>query len=88
MPSTTLELLKGAWTASAGTLEPAYRQRVFPDRLSQMQCESRLMRAGLLFPETEDGQAPFRRIWNPDMRYVPKSESWSVGLLQHQKGAI
>ena len=53
-------------------------QRVFPDRLSQMQCEYHMMRAGLLFPETEDGLAPFQRKWNPDMRYVPKWESWSV----------
>ena len=72
MPSPSLELLKGAWTASAGTLEPAYMQRVIPDRLSQMHCEYRMIRADLLFPETEDRLAPFQRTWNPDMRYVPK----------------
>jgi hypothetical protein len=72
MPSTTLDLLKGAWTASAGTLTPAYLQRVFPDRLTQMQGEYRLIRAGLLFPETEDGLAPFQRKWNPLMRYVSR----------------
>ena len=70
MPAAPLERLKEAWTASAGTLEPAYRQRVFSHRLSQMTCGYRMMRAGLLFPETEDGLAPFQRTWNPDRRYV------------------
>jgi hypothetical protein len=72
MATNTLELLKCAWTASAGMLEPAYVQRVFPDRLVQMQCEYRLIRGGLLFPETEDGLAPFQRKWNPDLRYLPR----------------
>jgi hypothetical protein len=53
-------------------LEPAYVQRVFPDRLVQMQCEYRLIRGGLLFPETEDGLAPFQRKWDPLMRYLPR----------------
>lgn len=72
MATQTLELLKGAWTASAGTLEPAYIQKVFPDRLTQMQCEYRMIRAGLLFPEAEDGLAPFQRKWNPNIRYLAK----------------
>ncbi len=72
MSTQTLELLKGAWTASAGTIEPAYIQSVFPDRLIQMQCEYRMIRGGLLFPETEDGLAPFQRKWNPQMRYLPR----------------
>jgi hypothetical protein len=46
MPTQTLALLKGAWTVRAGTLEPAYLQRVFPDRLSQMQWGYRVIRAG------------------------------------------
>jgi hypothetical protein len=72
MPTNTLELLKSAWTASAGTLKPAYIQKVFPDHLTQMQCEYRMIRGGLLFPEAEDGLAPFQRKWNPDIRYLPK----------------
>ena len=72
MATNTLELLKSAWTAHVGMLEPAYVQRVFPDRLVQMQCEYRLIRGGLLFPETEDGLAPFQRKWDPLMRYLPR----------------
>jgi hypothetical protein len=72
MATNTLELLKSAWTASAGMFEPAYVQNVFPDRLVQMQCEYRLIRGGLLFPETEDGLAPFQRKWDPLMRYLPR----------------
>lgn len=72
MSTTTLDLLKAAWIASAGPLEPAYMQSVFPDRLSQIQCEFRMIRAGLLVPETEDGLAPFQRKWDPDMRYVSR----------------
>ena len=72
MPTTTLDILKGAWAASAGMLEPAYMQSVFPDHLSQMQCEYRMIRAGLLFPEIEDGLAPFQRKWDPRMRYLPR----------------
>ena len=72
MPAQTLELLKAAWAASAGMEEPAYLQSVFPDRLVQMQCEYRMIRGGLLFPETEDGLALFQRKWNPLMRYLPR----------------
>jgi len=72
MSTNTLDLLKGAWAASAGMLEPAYLQSVFPDHLTQMQGEYRLIRGGLLFPETEDGLAPFQRKWNPLMRYLPR----------------
>lgn len=72
MATNTLELLKSAWIASAGMLEPAYVQSVFPDSLVQMQCKYRLIRGGLLFPETEDGLAPFQRKWDPLMRYLPR----------------
>lgn len=72
MATNTLELLQSAWIVSAGMFEPAYVQSVFPDRLVQMQCEYRLIRGGLLFPETEDGLAPFQRKWDPLMRYLPR----------------
>ena len=72
MATNTLELLQSAWIVSAGMFEPAYVQSVFPDRLVQMQCEYRMIRGGLLFPETEDGLAPFQRKWDPLMRYLPR----------------